>query len=143
MDDRRVLSGIIYVIRNGLMRRDAPGASGPHKTLYNRFVRWSREGVFNRIFAGLAGEGAPDQLMVYATHLEAHRTAASLRKKAAEQPKNTPVRSTGEKAQVPLQVPSRREIGLISRAYQLNGRPLVGRCLDALSVRIWVEAAGG
>ena len=82
VDDRRVLSGIVYVIRNGLMWRDAPAAYGPHKTLYNRFVRWSRMGVFNRIFAGLAAEGdAPDQLMVDATHLKAHRTAASLRKK--------------------------------------------------------------
>jgi putative transposase len=82
VDDRRVLSGIIYVIRNGLMWRDAPSAYGPHKTLYNRFVRWSRMGIFNRIFAGLAAEGgAPDQLMVDATHLKAHRTAASLRKK--------------------------------------------------------------
>ena len=82
VDDRRVLSGIVYVIRNGLMWRDAPAAYGPHKTLYNRFVRWSLMGVFNRIFAGLAAEGGPpDQLMIDATHLKAHRTAASLRKK--------------------------------------------------------------
>ena len=82
VDDRRVLSGIVYVIRNGLMWRDAPAAYGPHKTLYNRFVRWSLAGVFNRIFAGLAAQGGPpDQLMVDATHLKAHRTAASLRKK--------------------------------------------------------------
>jgi len=39
VDDRRVLSGIIYVIRHGLQWRDAPPAYGPHKTLYNRFVR--------------------------------------------------------------------------------------------------------
>ena len=82
VDDRRVLSGIVYVIRNGLMWRDAPAAYGPHKTLYNRFVRWSLAGVFNRIFAGLAAQGGPpDQLMIDATHLKAHRTAASLRKK--------------------------------------------------------------
>lgn len=82
VDDRRVLSGIVYVIRNGLMWRDAPAAYGPHNTLYNRFVRWSIAGVFNRIFAGLAAEGGPpDQLMVDATHIKTHRTAASLRKK--------------------------------------------------------------
>ena len=39
VDDRRVISGIIYVIRNGLQWKDAPKAYGPHKTLYNRFVR--------------------------------------------------------------------------------------------------------
>ena len=82
VDDRRVISGIIYVIRNGLQWKDAPKAYGPHKTLYNRFVRWSRMGVFNRIFAALAGqEGEPDRLMIDAPHLKAHRTAASLLKK--------------------------------------------------------------
>ena len=82
VDDRRIVSGIIFVIRNGLRWRDAPTAYGPAKTIYNRFIRWSRMGVFNRIFAGLAAEGgAPDQLMIDATHLKAHRTAASLLKK--------------------------------------------------------------
>jgi transposase len=41
VDDRRVISGIIYVIRYGLQWKEAPNAYGPHKTLYNRFVRWS------------------------------------------------------------------------------------------------------
>ena len=82
VDDRRVLSGIIYVIRHGLQWRDAPVAYGPQKTLYNRFVRWSRMGVFDRIFAALAAEaGPPDRLMIDSTHLKAHRTAASLLKK--------------------------------------------------------------
>ena len=82
VDDRRIVSGIIFVIRNGLRWRDAPAAYGSHKTIYNRFIRWSRRGVFNRIFAGLAAEGGKaDQLMIDATHLKAHRTAASLLKK--------------------------------------------------------------
>ncbi len=82
VDDRRMVSGIIFVIRNGLRWRDAPRDYGPHKTIYNRFIRWSRLGVFNKIFAGLAAKGvASDQLMIDATHLKAHRTAASLLKK--------------------------------------------------------------
>jgi putative transposase len=82
VDDRRVVSGIIFVIRNGLRWRDAPAAYGPHKTIYNRFIRWSRLGVFNRIFAALsAAGGKPDQLMIDATHLKVHRTVASLLKK--------------------------------------------------------------
>ena len=82
VDDRRVISGIIFVIRNGLRWRDAPRDYGPHKTIYNRFVRWSRLGVFNKIFAELARQaGKPSQLMIDATHLKAHRTAASLLKK--------------------------------------------------------------
>jgi transposase len=79
VDDRRVLSGIIHIIRRGLQWRDAPAAYGPHKTLYNRFVRWSRMGVFDRIFMTLAAEGGPpERLMIDCTHLKAHRTAASL-----------------------------------------------------------------
>jgi transposase len=83
VDDRRVLSGIIDVMRNGLQWRDAPATTyGPHKTLYNRFVRLSRMGVFDRIFAALAAEGGvPERLMIDSTHLKAHRTAASLRKR--------------------------------------------------------------
>lgn len=82
VDDRRVISGIVYVIRHGLQWRDAPRGYGPHKTLYNRFVRWSRLGVFERIFAALVAKaGEPDRLMIDATHLKAHRTAASLLKK--------------------------------------------------------------
>jgi transposase len=50
--------------------RDAPREYGPHKTIYNRFVRWSRLGVFNKIFAELAGNaGKPQRLMIDATHL--------------------------------------------------------------------------
>jgi transposase len=94
VDDRRVLSGIIYVIRNGLQWKDAPREYGPHKTLYNRFVRWSRMGIFNNIFAELAGQaGPPDRLMIDATHLKAHRTAASLLKKGLY-----PAVSVGRKA---------------------------------------------
>ena len=56
VDGRRVLSGIIYVIRNGLQWKDAPAGYGPHKTHYNRFIRWGLMGVFDRIFASLAGK---------------------------------------------------------------------------------------
>ena len=81
VDDRRIVSGIIYVIRGGLMWRDAPRGYGPHKTIYNRFIRRSRLGVFNRIFAELAARaGEPDTIMIDATHLKAHRMAASLLK---------------------------------------------------------------
>ena len=82
VDDRRVISGIIHVLRNGLMWRDAPERYGPPKTLYNRFIRWSKAGVFDRIFVALAsGSDATDMVMIDATHLKAHRTAASLLKK--------------------------------------------------------------
>ncbi len=72
----------MFVIKNGLRWRDAPPGYGPHKTIYNRFIRWSRLGVFNKIFAALAHNGRkPERVMIDATHLKAHRTAASLLKK--------------------------------------------------------------
>ena len=52
VDDRRVVSGI----KHGLEWKDAPEEYGPHKTLYNRFIRWSRLGVFNKIFTELANQ---------------------------------------------------------------------------------------
>jgi transposase len=82
VDDLRVVSGIIYVIRHGLQWKDAPPENGPYKTLYNRFVRWSHTGVFDNIFRALAKTTLADgRLMIDATHLKAHRTAASLLKK--------------------------------------------------------------
>ena len=84
VDDRRVVSGIIYVIKHGLQWKDAPREYGPYKTLYNRFIRWSRLGVFNRIFAELVEQnGSTTRLMIDAAHLKAHGTAASLLKKGA------------------------------------------------------------
>ena len=79
VDDVGVLSGIIHVIRNGLRWRDAPAVYGPHKTLYNRYVRWTRMGVFASIFASLAEDaGVPERIIIDSTHLKAHRTSASL-----------------------------------------------------------------
>jgi transposase len=61
VDDQRMVSGILHVLSSGLRWRAAPTEYGLHKTLYNRFIHWSRLGVFNRIFAGLAGrKGRPD-----------------------------------------------------------------------------------
>ena len=84
VDDRRVLSGIIFIIRNGLRWVDAPKDYGPHKTLYNRFVRWSAKGIFEKIFYNLAQSNSDNGgvLMIDATYLKAHRTASSLKKGA-------------------------------------------------------------
>ena len=80
--DRRVISGILHVLRNGLMWREAPACYGPDKTLYNRFVRWSEAGVFARLFTALAA--ARDEsgvVMIDAAPSTAHRPAARRQKK--------------------------------------------------------------
>ena len=53
VDDLRVISGIIHVLKIVLQWRDAPREYCPDKTLYNRFIRWSEMGVFNKIFKSL------------------------------------------------------------------------------------------
>ena len=95
VNDRRVLSGIILINRNGLSWLDAPAAYGPPKALYNPWVRWNRLGGCARVLMELAAEGRErDTLMIDASHplpgswlftnherVKAHRTAASLRAK--------------------------------------------------------------
>jgi len=77
-----VLSGIIFVNRNGMRWRDAPREYGPHKTLYNRWKRWGDTGIFMRMMDGLsAAQAEPQTIMIDATYLKAHRTASSLRLK--------------------------------------------------------------
>nr|WP_225199155.1 IS5 family transposase [Gluconobacter oxydans] len=82
VDDHRVLSGIIFVNRNGLRWRDSPREYGPHKTLYNCWKRWGDMGIFIRMMDGLsAAKTEPQTIMIDATYLKAHRTASSLAKK--------------------------------------------------------------
>ena len=79
VDDRKVLSGIVFIQRNGLMWKHAPAAYGPPKTLYNRWKRWSRMGVFATIMTELAALAQQTEtVMIDATHLKTHRTASSL-----------------------------------------------------------------
>ena len=82
VNDRRVQSGILYSKNNGLQWKGAPAMNGPPKTIGSRFVRWSRLGVFARIFFELAQPEPDDEIiMIHSTHLKVHRTAASLQKR--------------------------------------------------------------
>jgi transposase len=77
VDDRRVISGIIHVLRSGCRWKDAPPCYGSCKTLYNRFVRWAAKGTWEAVFTRLAEAGGPPAaLMIDATHVKAHRSAA-------------------------------------------------------------------
>src|ERR1700730_18990226 len=59
VDDRLVLNGIVWVLRSGAPWRDLPEIYGPYTTCYNRFVRWRRAGVWDRIMDTLdAGHDA-------------------------------------------------------------------------------------
>jgi transposase len=72
-----VLSGIMHVLYSGCHWSHCPREYGPSKTIYNRFVRWARRGIWEGIFATLAGrQGAGDQLLIDSTIVKAHRSAA-------------------------------------------------------------------
>ena len=76
-DDRRVISGIIHVLKSGCRWSDCPEAYGPHKTIYNRFARWAYRGFWQNLFRELAGRGRSTELqMIDSTHIKAHRSAA-------------------------------------------------------------------
>jgi len=77
VDDRRVLSGIMHVLQSGCPWSHCPRQYGPPKTIYNRFVRWARRGIWERIFATLTGrEDIDDRLLIDSTIVKAHRSAA-------------------------------------------------------------------
>ena len=63
VDNRRVLSRIIYIQKNGWQWKDTPVVHGPPKTLYNRLVRWLRMGGGARIFAERAQPGPVGELL--------------------------------------------------------------------------------
>ena len=77
----------------GLRWPDAPAAYGPHKTFYNRSIRWSRLAVSNRIFAELAAQGGKaDRLKIDATHFKAHLGRVLLQAPRGLRPPGQPAR---------------------------------------------------
>ena len=77
VDDRRVISGIIHVLKSGGRWADAPSSYGARKTLYNRFVRWAAKGVWTDLFEALAAAGGPpSKLLLDSSAVKAHRCAA-------------------------------------------------------------------
>ena len=84
VDDRRVLSGIVFINRNGLRWRDAQKEYGPHKTLYNRWKRWSDKGIFARMMSGLAAERGEDKTVMVGDQPEGASHNGQFRRKKGE-----------------------------------------------------------
>ncbi len=100
VDDRRVLNGIFYILRTGAPWRDLPERYGPRTTVYNRYARWARRGIWKTIFDGLAERSSDSLLFIDSSIVKAHRAAAgakggnwrriSAAHAAAAQPRFTP-----------------------------------------------------
>jgi transposase len=99
VDDRRVISGIVHMLRSGARWRDCPPVYGPYTTVYNRFNRWSRQGVWSDIFYALTGVRDVVSGAIDSTYVKAHRSAAGAKggpsptpsapRAAAERPRST------------------------------------------------------
>lgn len=77
VDDRRVISGIVHVLKSGCRWKDCPPEYGPPTTIYNRFTRWAERGVWETLFRVHASLGrSNDTQMIDSTHIKAHRSAS-------------------------------------------------------------------
>lgn len=76
VDDRRVISGIIDVLKVGCRWQDCPAIYGPATTVYNRFHRWAMRGVWQRLFEGLVEVSPDDVHLIDSTSAKVHRSAA-------------------------------------------------------------------
>jgi transposase len=64
------------VLKSGCRWKDCPAVYGPPTTVYNRFNRWSRRGLWGRIFAELVdGDELADEISINSTAVRAHRSA--------------------------------------------------------------------
>ena len=77
VDDRRVISSIVHMLRSGARWRDCPAEYGPYTTIYNRFNRWSRQGIWYEMFEALTGStGIIGTVAIDSSYIGAHRSAA-------------------------------------------------------------------
>ncbi|MFV0624907.1 IS5 family transposase [Sphingomonas sp. ac-8] len=77
VDDRRVLNGIFWVLRSGAPWRDLPERYGPRTTCYNRFVRWRKADVWDRLMNAITAAHDGDIQMIDSTSIRAHQQAAT------------------------------------------------------------------
>src|ERR1041384_2761621 len=80
VDDRQVVNGIFYQLRSGSPWADLPERYGPYTTVYNRFNRWRKAGVWDKlmdaIIAAYEVKGQKLQ-MIDSTSVRVHQQAAA------------------------------------------------------------------
>jgi transposase len=76
VDDRKIVNAIFYVLRTGMPWRDLPARYGPYTPAYNRFNRWSRRGIWKRVFDRLASKSRDSLYLIDSTVVKAHRAAS-------------------------------------------------------------------
>jgi transposase len=77
IDDRRIIGGIVHVLKSGRRWCDCPPEYGPPTTICNSFVRWARRGLWEKLFREWAGSGrSVDTQTIDSTHVKTHRSAS-------------------------------------------------------------------
>jgi transposase len=84
VDDRRVLNGIFWVLRSGAPWRDLPERFGPRTTCYNRFARWRKAGVWDRLMDAITAAHDGDIQMIDSTSVRAHQQSATAKRGSAD-----------------------------------------------------------
>src|SRR5258707_5948760 len=85
-DNRLFVEAVLYRFRTGCPWRDLPARFGHFKTVHQRFSRWAKSGVFERIFKLLSSDPDNEYMMIDATIVRAHQHSAGARKKTARKP---------------------------------------------------------
>ena len=80
VDDRRVLSGILWVLRTGSPWRDLPERYGPYTTCYNRFNRWRKKGVWDRLMDAVVEAYDGNVQMIDSSSVRVHQHAAGAKR---------------------------------------------------------------
>ena len=82
VDDRRVLNGIFWRLRSGAPWADIPDRYGPYTTCYNRFVRWEKAGIWNKLLQAVSAAYNGKIQMIDSSSIRVHQHAANGEKKA-------------------------------------------------------------
>lgn len=83
VDDRRVLNGILWRFRTGSPWAEIPERYGPSTTCYNRFVRWRKAGVWDRLLAAVSVGFNGELVMIDSTCVRVHQHGATAKKGGA------------------------------------------------------------
>lgn len=82
-DNRQFVEAVLYIARTGAPWRDLPASFGSWNSIYQRFARWEKAGVWERVFGELSKGGDFTDVLVDSTSVKAHQHAAGAAKKTA------------------------------------------------------------
>src|SRR5574337_1410236 len=82
-NNRLFVEAVLWIARTGSPWRDLPCEFGPCNSVYQRFARWSRQGVWHQLFAKLAEDADFEEMFIDSTIVRAHQHAAGAPKKRA------------------------------------------------------------